>query len=140
MIFVNLPVRDLAASRDFYTALGFPVNEAFSDDQAAAIVVSETIVVMLVARDRFAEFVVGPVGDPRDGPAAISCLNAESPEEVDRLVGAALASGGSAWLPKMEDGPMYGHSFADPDGHVWEVIHMDLGSMDLGSMDGSAIG
>jgi predicted lactoylglutathione lyase len=140
MIFVNLPVRDLAASRDFYTALGFPVNEAFSDDQAAAIVVSETIVVMLVARDRFAEFVVGPVGDPRDGPAAISCLNAESPEEVDRLVGTALASGGSAWLPKMEDGPMYGHSFADPDGHVWEVIHMDLGSMDLGSMDGSAIG
>jgi predicted lactoylglutathione lyase len=125
---------------DFYTALGFPVNEAFSDDQAAAIVVSETIVVMLVARDRFAEFVAGPVGDPRDGPTAISCLNAESPEEVDRLVGAALASGGSAWLPKMEDGPMYGHSFADPDGHVWEVIHMDLGSMDLGSMDGSAIG
>jgi uncharacterized protein len=140
MIFVNLPVMDLAASRDFYTALGFPVNEAFSDDQAAAIVVSETIVVMLVARDRFAEFVAGPVGDPRDGPTAISCLNAESPEEVDRLVGAALASGGSAWLPKMEDGPMYGHSFADPDGHVWEVIHMDLGSMDLGSMDGSAIG
>ena len=140
MIFVNLPVRDLAASRDFYIALGFPVNEAFSDDQAAAIVVSETIVVMLVARDRFAEFVAGPVGDPRDGPTAISCLNAESPEEVDRLVGTALASGGSAWLPKMEDGPMYGHSFADPDGHVWEVIHMDLGSMDLGSMDGSAIG
>ena len=140
MIFVNLPVRDLAASRDFYTALGFPVNEAFSDDQAAAIVISETIVVMLVARDRFAEFVAGPVGDPRDGPTAISCLNAESPEEVDRLVGAALASGGSAWLPKMEHGPMYGHSFADPDGHVWEVIHMDLGSMDLGSMDGSAIG
>ena len=137
---MNLPVRDLAASRDFYTALGFPVNEAFSDDQAAAIVVSETIVVMLVARDRFAEFVAGPVGDPQDGPTAISCLNAESPEEVDRLVGAALASGGSAWLPKMEDGPMYGHSFADPDGHVWEVIHMDLGSMDLGSMDGSAIG
>jgi len=135
MIFVNLPVTDLRASRDFYTALGFSVNEAFSDDQAAAIVVSETIVVMLVSRARFAEFVTGPVGDPRDGPTAITCLNAESPEEVDRLVGAALASGGSPWLPKMEDGPMYGHSFADPDGHVWEVIHMDLGSV-----DGSAIG
>ena len=130
MIFVNLPVTDLAASRSFYTALGFHVNEAFSDGQAAAIVVSETIVIMLVARDRFAEFVTGPVGDPRDGPTAITCLNAESPEEVDRLVGTALASGGSAWLPKMEDGPMYGHSFADPDGHVWEVIHMDLGSVD----------
>jgi predicted lactoylglutathione lyase len=135
MIFVNLPVTDLPASRDFYTALGFPVNEAFSDEQVAAIVVSETIVVMLVARDRFAEFVAGEVGDPRDGPTAITCLSAESPEEVDRLVGAALAAGGSTWLPKMEDGPMYGHSFADPDGHVWEIIHMNLGSV-----DGSAIG
>ena len=135
MIFVNLPVRDLPASRDFYTALGFPVNEGFSDDQAAAIVLSEAIVIMLVVRDRFADFVTGAVGDPRHGPTAITCLNAESPEEVDRLVGTALASGGSAWLPKMEDGPMYGHSFADPDGHVWEVIHMDLGSV-----DGSAIG
>ena len=134
MIFVNLPVRDLPASRDFYTALGFPVNEAFSDDQAAAIVVSEAIVIMLVVRDRFADLVTGPVGDPRDGPTAITCLNAESPEDVDRLVGTALASGGSAWLPKMEDGPMYGHSFADPDGHVWEVLHMDVGAVDGSSL------
>ncbi|MEP6650480.1 MAG: VOC family protein [Lapillicoccus sp.] len=135
MIFVNLPVTDLPASRDFYTALGFTVNEAFSDDQVAAIVVSETIVVMLLTRDRFADFVTGAVGDPRAGPTAIACLSAESPAEVDLLVGTALAAGGSAWLPKMEDGPMYGHSFADPDGHVWEVLHMDLGHI-----DGSALG
>ena len=127
---MNLPVTDLPASRDFYTALGFPVNEAFSDDQAAAIVVSETIVLMLLTRDRFADFVTGAVGDPKDGPTAITCLSAESPAEVDRLVGTALASGGSAWLPKMEDGPMYGHSFADPDGHVWEVLHMGVGQVD----------
>jgi predicted lactoylglutathione lyase len=130
MIFVNLPVRDLPASRDFYTALGFAVNEAYSDDEVAAIVVSETIVVMLLTRDRFADFVTGAVGDPRDGPTAIACLSAESPDEVDRLVRTALACGGSPWLPKMEDGPMYGHSFADPDGHVWEVLHMDLGHVD----------
>jgi uncharacterized protein len=128
MIFVNLPVSDLPASRAFYTSLGFAVNETFSDDQVTAVVVSDTIVLMLLTRDRFADFVTGAVGDPRDGPTAITCLSAESPAEVDRLVSTAIASGGSAWLPRLEDGPMYGHSFADPDGHVWEVLHMDLGA------------
>ena len=130
MIFVNLPVADLPTSRDFYTSLGFPVNETFSDDQLAAIVVSDTIVVMLLTRDRFADFVTGSVGDPRNGPTTIACLSAESPQEVDRLVGTAIACGGSPWLPKMQEGPMYGHSFADPDGHVWEVLHMELGGVD----------
>ena len=124
---MNLPVTDLGASRAFYTALGFRVNEAFSDDQVAAIVVSDTIVVMLLTRDRFADFVTGAVGDPRDGPTTITCLSAESRAEVDRLVSTALASGGSGWLPRMAEGPMYGHTFADPDGHVWLVLHMDVG-------------
>ena len=130
MIFVTLPVADLPTSRDFYTSLGFPVNDTFSDDQVAAIVVSDAIVVMLLSRDRFAEFVTGSVGDPRNGPTTIACLSAESPQEVDRLVDTAIACGGSPWLPKMQEGPMYGHSFADPDGHVWEVLHMDLGGVD----------
>jgi predicted lactoylglutathione lyase len=130
MVFLNLPVADLRASRSFYTSLGFAVNESFSDDQVAAIVVSETIVLMLLTRDRFADFVTGAVGDPREGPTAITCLSAESPGEVDRLVRTAIASGGSAWLPKLHEGPMYGHSFADPDGHVWEVLHMDLEDAD----------
>jgi predicted lactoylglutathione lyase len=82
---------------------------------------------MLLTRDRFADFVTGPVGDPRDGPTSIACLSAESPAEVDRLVSTAVAAGGSGWLPKMVQGPVYGHSFTDPDGHVWEVLHMDLG-------------
>ena len=134
LIFVNLPVSDLAVSRDFYTGLGFRLNEAYSDDQVAAIIVSDTIVLMLLTRDRFADFVTGSVGDPRNGPTSIACLSAESPEEVDRLVGTAIAAGGSAWLPKMEEGPMYGHSFADPDGHVWEVLHMDVGAVDGSSL------
>ena len=112
------------------------MNEAFSDDQVAAIVVSDTIVVMLLTRDRFADFVTGSVGDPRDGPTTITCLSAESPAEVDRLVGTAMAAGGSAWLPKMQEGPMYGHSFADPDGHVWEVLHMDLGGAEPNGRSG----
>jgi uncharacterized protein len=127
MIFVNLPVSDLAASRAFYTGLGFAVNEMFSDDSAVSIVVSDTIVLMLLTRERFGDFVTGPVGDPRVATTSISCLSADSPQEVDDLVSRALASGGAEWLPRMQEGPMYGHSFTDPDGHVWEILHMDLG-------------
>jgi predicted lactoylglutathione lyase len=130
MIFVNLPVSDLAASRAFYTGLGFSVNEMFSDDAAVSIVVSDTIVIMLLTRERFGDFVTGPVGDPRAATTSISCLSADSPQEVDDLVSRALASGGGEWLPRMQEGPMYGHSFTDPDGHVWEVLHMDLGAID----------
>ena len=128
MIFLNLPVADLQASRDFYTGLGFAVNEVYSDDSTAAIVVSDKIVVMLMTRDRFEDVVIGAVGDPKAATTSITCLSAESPAEVDRLVARALASGGSAWLPKTEQWPVYGHSFADPDGHVWEVLHMELGA------------
>jgi uncharacterized protein len=134
MIFVNLPVADLQVSRDFYTSLGFSVNETFSDDDVVSIVISDTIVVMLLTRERFANFVTGAVGDPKAATTSIACLSAESPAEVDRMVEAALAQGGGPWLPKMEDGPMYGHSFADPDGHVWEVLHMDLSHLDVTSM------
>ncbi len=137
MIFVNLPVADLAVSRAFYTGLGFAVNEMFSDDSAVSVVVSDTIVVMLLTRDRFGDFVTGPVGDPRTATTSINCISAESPSEVDAFVHLALTSGGGEWLPKMADGPMYGHSFTDPDGHVWEVLHMDLSS--LGGVDGSAM-
>jgi predicted lactoylglutathione lyase len=124
MIFVNLPVADLEATRTFYTALGFSLNAEYSDDSCACVVISDTIVVMALDRERFADFVAGPVGDPADGPTVINCLSAESPAEVDHLVSTALAHGGKPWLDKMEQGPVYGHSFADPDGHVWEVLHM----------------
>ncbi|WP_344804369.1 VOC family protein [Microlunatus ginsengisoli] len=125
MIFVNLPVADLAVARRFYTGLGFDVNARFSDGKAACIVVSETIFVMLLVRERFADFVTGPVADPAAGTSVINCLSAGSRDEVDTLVRRALASGGKPWLDTMAEGPMYGGSFADPDGHVWEVLHMD---------------
>ena len=136
MIFVNLPVADLKKSRTFYTGLGFGVNEMFSDDSAVSIVLSDTIVVMLLTRERFGDFVTGSVGDPRAATTSINCISAESPTEVDDLVRQALRSGGGEWLPKMADGPMYGHSFTDPDGHVWEVLHMDLASIDGSAMPG----
>ena len=125
MIFINLPVRDLEVTRAFYTGLGFRLNADYSDDSAAALVISDSIVVMALQRDRFADFVVGPVGDPAAATTVINCLSAESRAEVDTLVQRALSHGGKPWLDKMEDGPMYGHSFTDPDGHVWEVLHME---------------
>jgi predicted lactoylglutathione lyase len=139
MIFVNLPVTDLSASRAFYTALGFEINEMFSDDTAVSVVVSDTIVLMLLTRDRFGDFVTGPVGDPRAATTSILCLSAASPDEVDDLVGRALASGGGEWLPRLTEGPMYGHSFTDPDGHVFEVLHMDLAAVDLSAMPGPGV-
>lgn len=126
MIFVNLPVKDLEKASDFYTGLGFSVNEQFSDHSAACIVISDTIFVMLLVEDRFRDFIVGDIADAHRASEVLNCLSAESREEVDQLVAKAIASGGSPWKDKLEDGPMYGHSFQDPDGHVWEVLHMDL--------------
>jgi uncharacterized protein len=126
MIFVNLPVKDLAASTAFYLGLGFTKNDMFSDDQCSAVVVSDTIVLMLLTEKRFSDFVVGDVVNEKGSTEIINCLSASSPAEVDELHRRALAHGGSAWKELMAEGPMYGHSFADPDGHVWEVLHMDL--------------
>ena len=127
MIFVNLPVEDLPASRAFFTALGFEFNTDFSDGSCACMVVDRNIFVMLLVRQRFGDFVTGRIADATAGTEVITCLSAESRQEVDDLVSRALAHGGKPWLDKMEEGPMYGHSFTDPDGHVWEVLHMEQG-------------
>ncbi len=125
MIFVNLPVADLTVSRRFYTGLGFTVNEEYCDDRAACIVISDTVFVMLLQRERFAEFVTNEVADARATTQVLNALPAESREEVDEFLARALAAGGTAQRPLTED-PMYGVTFADPDGHVWEVFHMDV--------------
>jgi len=125
MIFVNLPVADVKVSRRFYTGLGFTVNEQFSDDQVACIVVSDTIFVMLLEHARFKDFITNEIADARATTQVLNALSAQSRAEVDSLVARAVELGGTARTP-MEDGPMYGHSFADPDGHVWELIYMDM--------------
>jgi hypothetical protein len=126
-IFVNLPVSDLAASRAFYSGLGFGFNEQFSDDRTASVVVADNIVVMLLTRDRFADFLPegAEVGDPAKTTTVLNALSAGSREEADDLLARALASGGRAWMPAQDHGFMYGVSFTDPDGHVWEAVWMD---------------
>ncbi|GGC07167.1 glyoxalase [Cellulomonas carbonis] len=124
MIFVNLPVRDLQESLAFYTGLGFTVNEQYSDENAACIVVSDTICVMLLVHARFADFLVGTqITDARTHTQVLNALTASSRDEVDRFVENAVAHGGKARTP-IREGGMYGHSVTDPDGHVWEIFHM----------------
>jgi len=124
MIFVSLPVANLPASRAFFTALGFEFNTDFSDASCACMVVDRNIFVMLLVRQRFGHFVVGRIADAMAVTEVITCLSAESREEVDETVARAIAAGGKPWQPPVEDGPMYGGSFQDLDGHVWELVHM----------------
>lgn len=125
MIFVNLPVKDLAATRRFFNALGFSFNEQFSDDTAACMVVDENIFVMHLTEPKFAQFVRGEVGDPEKATQVLTCLSADSRKDVDDIKAKALAAGGREWKPNLEFGPMYGCSFQDINGNVWEFMHMD---------------
>jgi predicted lactoylglutathione lyase len=125
MIFVNLPVTDLERAKAFYAALGFTNNPQFTDETAAAMVVEENIVVMLLTREKFAGFVAGQVGDPAQATSVLNALSSSSREEVDELFAKAIAAGGKPWLPAQDHGFMYGTSFTDPDGNVWETMWMD---------------
>jgi predicted lactoylglutathione lyase len=123
MVFVNLPVQDIKRSREFFGALGFSFNEEFSDDETTCVVIDENIFVMLLEEARFKTFINGDISDPKT-TEVLTALSAESPQEVDDLLAKALAAGGKPWKPVMQEGPMYGASFQDPDGHVWELVSM----------------
>jgi len=124
-IFVNLPVCDLAASRRFYESLGFTINEMFSDETAACVVLSDTIYVMILTHPKYAEFTPLPIGDARAHSQHLLALSQDSKADVDRITAAALSAGGIEPRPVQDMGFMYSRSFADPDGHVWEPMWMD---------------
>ena len=125
MIFVTLPVRDLQTSRAFYEGLGYRINEHSSDETTAAVVVDDTIVVKLLTREAFADVAPGEVGDPSRTTSVVHSLTVPDRQDVDDLVGKALAAGGRPALSVRDEGTTYTGSFADPDGHVWQVLWMD---------------
>lgn len=125
LIFVNLPVSDLSASRKFFESLDFSFDERFSDDKAACMVVSEQAWVMLLERDRFADFVTKPVADANEATALTVAVSAESREAVDAFAETALGAGATPAKDPQEYGFMYQRSFHDLDGHLWEVMWMD---------------
>ncbi|OOG74068.1 glyoxalase [Sinorhizobium sp. A49] len=126
MIFVNLPVKDLKASRAFFGALGFTFNEQFSDDTAACTVISDNIFVMLLTEPKFRGFITGEISDASKGTEVITALSASSRTECDDMLAKALAAGAKPWKPAIDYGFMYGISFQDFDGHVWEFMWMDM--------------
>jgi len=132
LLFLNLPVADLSASRAFFAELGFEFDEKFTDDGAACMVVSDQAYVMLLRRDRFAEFVTRPVADAKAETALTVCVSAEDRDAVNALADAALAAGASAAKDPMDYGFMYQRSFHDPDGHLWEVAWMDPVAVEKG--------
>lgn len=128
-MFVNLPVTDLDRSVTFFERLGFAFNPDFTDDKATCMIVGDDAFVMLLTEEFFKTFTDRPVAEASEGTEAILAVSADSREDVDRIVDTAMESGGAASKPPMSEGGMYSRSFADPDGHLWEVIYMDMSAM-----------
>jgi len=124
-LFVNLPVKDLAKTVEFFTALGFSFNPDFTDENASCMIVNDDAYVMLLVETYFTTFTSKAVADARSSSEAIMSFSLESREAVDALVRTALTSGGTPSEEAQDYGFMYTHSFQDPDGHLWEVFWMD---------------
>jgi predicted lactoylglutathione lyase len=137
MIFVNLPVRDLAASTGFYTALGGEVNPQFSDEHTKSIMLTDTIGVMLLTHDRYRQFTQRPIGDARRESQALIALSVETRDAVNATVQRAVAAGGRADPNPVQDhGFMFGRSLEDPNGYVWEIFWMDTAAHAQASKNG----
>jgi predicted lactoylglutathione lyase len=124
-LFVNLPVANLERSKAFFAQLGFSFNPAFSDESAACMLVGEHAFVMLLSREKFAEFSKLPVGDPTTHALALFSFSVSSRDEVDSVGAAALAAGAVEADGAEDFGFMYSRSFFDLDGHGWQVMWMD---------------
>jgi hypothetical protein len=125
VLFVNLPVADVARSRAFFASLGFSFNPAFSDETSACMLVGEQAFVMLLVREKFAEFAHLPVADPTTHTLALFTFSVASRDDVDAVGAAALAAGGREADGAEDHGFMYSRSFYDLDGHGWQVMWMD---------------
>ena len=124
-IFINLPVSDLAKAKDFYTALGHAINPNFSDDNAACVVISDTLYVMLLVHPFFQGFTTKAICNAATHIEALLALSAEGRAEVDATLDKAIAAGGKEPSPARDLGFMYQRTFEDLDGHTWEIFHMD---------------
>ena len=135
MIFINLPVTDLERSKQFYEAIGARVEPKFTNDDAAMMVLSDSIYVMLLKHDFYSTFTGKPIADAHQSSQVLLALSADSPNDVDALVEKAGSAGG-----RMDPGPrqdmggmMYERSFEDPDGHHWEAVWMDPKAAEQGA-------
>ncbi len=124
-IFVNLPVKDLDKSVEFFTKLGYTFNPQFTNEQATCMIVSDTIFVMLLVEPFFKTFSSKEIADSTKVVESIICLSAEGREAVDAILSKAIEAGATAPKDKVDYGWMYSGSFEDLDGHQWEYVWMD---------------
>lgn len=125
-IFVNLPIKDMARSQNFFRALGLSFNPRFTNDQAACLEIAENIFAMLLVEPFFREFTALPVSDAHKSTEVLVGLSCDSREEVDAFVAKAVAAGARTISAPKDYGFMYQHGFADLDGHLWDVFYMDM--------------
>ena len=126
MIFVNLPVADVARATAFYQAIGMERDPRFSNEQASAMVWSDTITFMLLSHDFYRTFTAKRIADAHETSEVLLCLSCDSRDAVDAIAEAALAAGGREPRGRQDMGFMYGRTFEDPDGHVFEPMFMDV--------------
>jgi predicted lactoylglutathione lyase len=136
MILVNLPVTDLPRSMAFYEAIGFTNNPTFTNDQAASMMWTDEIAVMLLTHDFWKTFSDKAIPDAHTSAQVFLCLTHDSRADVDAIVSKAGAAGGRPEpTPTQDHGFMYGSSFEDPDGHIWENVFMDMSAMPAGPVE-----
>lgn len=131
-IFVNLPVKDLDKSKAFFATLGYTFNAQFTDETAACMVISEDIYAMLLTEAKFREFTPRAIADATKVTEVLVALSTDSRDKVNELVDKAVAAGGSEVRPPMDYGFMFNRSFADLDGHIWEIVWMDMAAVQQG--------
>jgi predicted lactoylglutathione lyase len=124
-IFVNLPVKSLPKSIEFFTKLGYRFNPQFTDETATCMIISDDIYVMLLTEAKFSTFTPKKICDATKNTEVLICLSCENREKVDEMVGKAVAAGGSTYSEPKDYGFMFQHGFQDLDGHIWELIYMD---------------
>ncbi|MDO1448993.1 VOC family protein [Rhodocytophaga aerolata] len=124
-IFVNLPVKDLKRSVEFFTKLGYTFNAQFTDEKATCMIVGENIFVMLLVEPFFKSFIKKDIADATKSAEVIIALSADNKESIDELVNKAIAAGATTPVTKQDQGFMYSWGFQDLDGHLWELVYMD---------------
>lgn len=124
-IFVNLPVKDLDRSVDFFSKLGYTFNSKYTNENATCMIVTEDIFVMLLVEKFFKTFIPNEIADTTKNTESIICLSAENRQAVDEMVKKAVEAGATIYKEPQDHGFMYGHGYRDLDGHFWEIMWMD---------------
>ena len=130
-IFLNLAVKDLKKSIDFFTTLGFSFNPQFTDEHATCMIIGDAIFAMLLTEQRFKDFTKKEICNAHKNTEVLIAIDADTKEKVDEMVKTAVDAGGSIYMEPQDHGWMYGHSFADLDGHQWEIMYMDENAIPL---------